>query len=71
MKGKKVIVAGAGRSGLSSAGLLLRNGANVILFDENVNIDKEALLKGFSDNDNISIVTKELSEENLKDAFIS
>lgn len=70
MKGKKVIVAGAGRSGLSSAGLLLRNGANVILFDENVNIDKEALLKGFSDNENISIVTKELSEENLKDAFI-
>ena len=26
--GKKVIVAGAGRSGLASSGLLIRNGAN-------------------------------------------
>ncbi len=35
MKGKKVIVAGAGKSVVSSAGLLLRSGANVILFDQN------------------------------------
>ena len=35
LKDKKVIVAGAGKSGIASVGLLLRNGANAILYDGN------------------------------------
>ena len=70
MKDKKVIVAGAGRSGVSAAGLLLRNGANVILFDEKTDLDATGLLKGFSDNPNIRIVLGKLSEEDMKDAYI-
>ena len=38
MKDKTVIVAGAGKSGIASVGLLLRNGANVILYDQNTEI---------------------------------
>ena len=70
MKGKKVIVAGAGKSGVSSAGLLLRSGANVILFDQNEKVNKEELLQGFTNNENIQIVTGKLSEEDMKDVYI-
>ena len=70
MKNKKVIVAGAGKSGVSAAGLLLRNGAEVILFDEKTDLDADGLFKGFSDNPNIRIVLGKLSEEDMKDAYI-
>ncbi|MCR5147771.1 MAG: UDP-N-acetylmuramoyl-L-alanine--D-glutamate ligase [Eubacterium sp.] len=68
MKDKKVIVAGAGKSGFSSSGLLLRNGARVILFDENDKLDKEELLKGFSGVKNIRVVLGKLTARELKDA---
>ena len=70
MKNKKVIVAGAGKSGVSSSGLLLRNGAKVILFDQKKDLNVTGLLEGFSDNPNIRIVLGELSEEDMKDAEI-
>ena len=35
MTGKHVLVLGAARSGICSAELLLRNGAEVIVFDQN------------------------------------
>ena len=47
MQGKKVIVAGAGKSGIASSGLLIRNNANVILYDGNEKLDREELLKNF------------------------
>ena len=66
--GKKVIVAGAGRSGLASSGLLIRNGANVVLYDGNESLDKEALKGSFPSADNFSVVLGELTDETLAGA---
>lgn len=49
MKGKNVIVAGAGKSGVASVGLLIRNGANVTLFDGNKNQSRRTLKEFFSE----------------------
>ncbi len=45
LKGKKVLVAGCGRSGIGAAQLLLRMGACPVLFDENEKLDIEAVQK--------------------------
>ncbi len=41
--GKKVLVAGCGKSGLGAAGLLQKAGAVPVLFDENEKLDGKAL----------------------------
>ena len=43
MKGKKVLVFGSGISGEAAAGLLLREGAQVVLYDGNEKLDAEEL----------------------------
>ena len=40
--GKKVLVAGCGKSGLGAAGLLQKAGAVPVLFDENEKLDGKA-----------------------------
>ncbi|MBR6403643.1 MAG: UDP-N-acetylmuramoyl-L-alanine--D-glutamate ligase [Eubacterium sp.] len=65
LKDKKVIVAGAGKSGVASVGLLLRNGANAILYDGNTKLDKEAILADFNESENIDVVLGELTDELL------
>ena len=68
----KVIVAGAGKSGISAMGLLLRHGASVILFDQNEELDTDKVLGEFEEKDRISIELGELSEETIKssDLFV-
>lgn len=68
----KVIVAGAGKSGISAMGLLLRHGASVILFDQNKELDTDKVLGGFEEKDRISIELGELREETIKssDLFV-
>ncbi len=68
MKGKKVIVAGAGKSGISSVGLLLRNGADVILFDQNESLDQEKLFKNFGHPDRVELVLGSMPVEKMKEA---
>ncbi len=72
MKGKSIIVAGAGKSGVAATGLLLRNGAKVTLYDGNTELDKDELLAGFAGAGNINIVLGELDDETLEgvDLFI-
>ena len=41
--GKKVLVAGCGKSGLGAAGLLQKAGAVPVLFDESEKLDGKAL----------------------------
>ena len=65
MKGKYVIVAGAGKSGIAATGLLIRNGARVTLYDENTELDKEAVLSDFVGSGNVDIVVGELTDELL------
>ena len=45
MKEKKVLVFGSGISGEAAAGLLLREGAHVILYDGNENLDSQEIEK--------------------------
>ncbi len=68
LTGKKVIVAGAGRSGLASSGLLIRNGVSVVLYDGNESLNKEELLGNFPSADNFSVALGELTDEILEGA---
>ena len=68
MKGKKVIVAGAGKSGISSVGLLLRNGSDVILFDQNESLDKDALFRNFGSPERVELVLGGMPAEKMKEA---
>ena len=65
MKDKKIIVAGAGKSGIAATGLLLRNGAKVTLYDGNTDIDVEELKKTFEFNENFDVVLGEMTDEIL------
>ena len=68
MKGKYVIVAGAGKSGVAATGLLIRNGARVTLYDQNTEIDKESILGDFMGSGNVDIALGELTDELLEKA---
>ncbi len=67
MQGKKVIVAGAGKSGIASSGLLIRNHANVILYDGNEKLDREELLRNF-ETPNFDVRLGELTDDILEGA---
>ena len=43
MEFKKVIVAGAGKSGIASTELLLRHGAEIVMFDQKADLDTSKL----------------------------
>ena len=65
---KKVLVFGSGKSGIAASKLLLKNNADVILYDGNESIDsiklKEEILSGL-DRKDVTIVLGELKEELL------
>ena len=65
---KKVLVFGSGKSGIAASKLLLKNNADVILYDGNESIDsiklKEDILSGL-DRKDVTIVLGELKEELL------
>lgn len=58
-----VLVYGSGISGIAASKLLLSQGANVILFDENEEIDKERLLSEFEQTEDLQIMTGTVPEE--------
>ena len=63
---QKVLVAGSGISGISSARLLLDKGGEVVLYDGNAGLDKEKLRSEFDEGAKISIVLGELLRSDLK-----
>lgn len=65
VKGKKVMVAGTGKSGLAAAKLLLASGAEVILFDENKNCDKKKVQDELASS-KVSVILGALQEEQLE-----
>lgn len=68
MFSKKVLVAGAGKSGIYASALLARNNVKVILFDQNEKIDVEGLASKFAEdknNENIEIHIGDFTEEIL------
>ena len=72
MELKKVMVGGAGKSGLASAGLLIRNDINVVLYDGNTDIDKEELMSELRGSAKVEIALGELTDEMLEgiDLFV-
>lgn len=65
-EGKKVLVVGAGKSGIAAFNLLEGKKANTILYDSNTQLDKRALeeelIKGFRGEIILGELTKEIKE---------
>ena len=59
---KRVVVAGAGKSGIGAAGLLLKLGAEVIVFDQNDKTDKVEVLHKLSEYEKVGVVVGRLDE---------
>ncbi len=66
LKGKKVMVYGAAKSGISAAGMLQKLGAKVIIFDRNTNLTKEVLKDRYPFKDDFTLITGELQEDSLE-----
>lgn len=69
VKGKEVMVAGAGKSGIAAAKLLLALGAKVILFDQNESCDKQRVMDELA-SDNASIMIGTPKEEQLQQVVL-
>ena len=71
MPDKKVLVAGAGKSGIAASELLARNNERVILFDENKKgeLDTEKIADAFPKDikKNIEIILTDISDEIISD----
>jgi len=63
--GEKVLVAGAGKSGVSAAKLLLARGGKVLLYDGNDKLDAAELKKNFNGSSDISVKLGELKKEDI------
>lgn len=63
LKNKKVLVFGAGKSGISSARLLQKQDAEVILYDTNSKLSVKDFADQLNIEHNFQLVTGELSEE--------
>ena len=66
MKDKKVIVIGAGKSGLASSGLLLRQNAYVTLYDGKTDLNTEEIYAEMNHNPRFKISLGELTDEILE-----
>ncbi|MCR5097524.1 MAG: UDP-N-acetylmuramoyl-L-alanine--D-glutamate ligase [Lachnospiraceae bacterium] len=63
----KYLVVGLGKSGIAAAGLLKKNGKEVILYDGNESFDKDAFYENNSDLGGMDIVIGTIPEEVMKD----
>lgn len=59
---KRVVVAGAGKSGIGAARLLLEHGAEVIVFDQNEKTDKLSVLHKLGDYEKAGVVVGRLDD---------
>ena len=63
LKGKRVLVYGAGRSGIGAADLLARIGSRPVLYDEKTDIDVVALREKLAEPESMEIITGVYPEE--------
>ena len=66
LKGKKVLVFGAGISGVGSCGLLTDEGAEVILYDGNKNLNVEATKEQIGSDKAVCVVAGDFPEDVLE-----
>ena len=64
LEGQKVVVAGAGKSGIAAAKLLLATGSEVVVFDQNEACDAEKIRKELA-SDTVEVWIGALKEEEL------
>ena len=62
---KKFLVAGTGISGIGATKLLLKKGADVVLYDGNESLDQEKVLDQFEERNKITFVLGSLKKEHL------
>lgn len=62
VNGKKVLVFGAGISGVGAAKLLEEHQAEVILYDGNQKLDEEEMKKQLGEKSNVRVLLGELPE---------
>ncbi len=60
---KRVLVAGTGKSGIGAASLLIKTGQPVVLYDGNVNVDREAVLEKLPAGGDVIFCLGELTPE--------
>ncbi|MBM6826036.1 UDP-N-acetylmuramoyl-L-alanine--D-glutamate ligase [Mordavella massiliensis] len=65
VKGRKVLVFGAGISGIGAAGLLEANGADVILYDGNEKLDPASLKEQLGEKSGAAVLTGKLPQETI------
>ena len=65
VKGRKVLVFGAGISGIGAAGLLEANGADVILYDGNEKLDPASLKEQLGEKSSAAVLTGKLPQETI------
>ena len=66
MEFKKVIVAGAGKSGIASTELLLRHGAEIVMFDQKADLDTSKLDERFGGK--VAFELGELSDKTISES---
>ena len=64
-KDKKIVVVGAGKSGIAAVNLLRKEGADVVLYDANRKLESGELMDKTGNADNVDIVFGEFPEELL------
>ncbi len=67
---QKILVAGSGKSGIAASKLILETGNEVILYDSNAALDRDALGSRFDGKDKIEILLGELKKEDLKEVSL-
>ena len=70
VKGRKVLVAGTGKSGIAASKLLLKAGAYVVLYDGNEKLDIEKVKENFKDLDRIEIVLGKIPDRVYREAAL-
>lgn len=66
LKDKKVLVFGAGISGIGSCGLLIAEGAEVLLYDGKKDLDRARILEQLGGEQKVQIITGDFPEEVLE-----
>ena len=62
-RNKKIVVAGAGKSGVAAVNLLKKEGADIILYDANTRLETGDLMDQIGNAENVDIVIGEFPEE--------
>lgn len=64
---RKVLIVGTGKSGINAGKLLMKKGAKIVFYDDNVSLDVDRFLSQFRNRKDIKIVLGEINDIILSD----